>query len=49
MEEMKKTIDNFIKDNWGTDEGERVYRWRCKTFDDDFAEIQKIYQYVMSQ
>lgn len=49
MEEMKKTIEKFITDNWGTDEGERVHKWRCETFDDDTEEIRKIYQYVINQ
>ena len=53
MEDMKKVIadfiTDFITDNWGTNEGEYVYRWRCNTFDDDFDEIRAIYNYVISQ
>lgn len=49
MEEMKKTIEDFITNNWGTSEGEYVHRWRCNTFDDDFDGIKAIYNYVISQ
>lgn len=46
---MKKVINDFITDNWGTSEGEYVYRRMCNTFDDDFDGIRAIYNYVISQ
>lgn len=49
MEEMKKAIADFIRDNWGTSEGEYVHRWRCNTFDDDLEGIKAIYNYVIEQ
>ena len=48
MEEMKKYINDFISDNWGTEEGEAVYRKRCYIFDDDEKGITELYNYVKS-
>lgn len=49
LEVMRETISHFITDNWGLDEGEKVYKWMCNTFDDDYEEITKIYDYVKSR
>lgn len=48
LDYMTKTINSFITDNWGLEEGEKVHRLMCNTFDDDYEGIKKLYLYVLS-
>lgn len=48
LDNMTKAINDFIVDNWGLEEGEKVYRLMCNTFDDDYEGINKLYRYVLS-